>query len=191
LSSSLASFLPFACPGLFTGSVFWLLLFLSSRRALIRSCVSASLLSLSLNQMLFQKNPGLHSWEAGTVLLELQLQSFFAVVLLETGSHFSPGHPACDPPILCFLPFLGWQVHATTPSFFPLRWGSHKLFCLAPLSSRSQPHAQLGMTGMYHCAQLLVDMRVSWILYPNWPQTTILPSSKDYRYESPAPGLCA
>jgi hypothetical protein len=31
--------------------------------------------------------------------------------------------------ILSFLLSLGWQLCTTTPSFFLLRWGSHKTFC--------------------------------------------------------------
>jgi hypothetical protein len=47
-----------------------------------------------------------------------------------------------DPPILCFLLPLGWQVCTTTPSLFPLRWGLANFFAqvgLEPWCSQSQP----------------------------------------------------
>jgi hypothetical protein len=44
-----------------------------------------------------------------------------------------------DLPTLSFLlSSLGWLAHATTPSFFPLRWGSHKLF-LSSLTWNGDP----------------------------------------------------
>jgi hypothetical protein len=50
----------------------------------------------------------------------------------------------CSPPALHFLPSPGWQAHATTPSFFLLRWGLENFFAQAnPAlpSSWSQPPA--------------------------------------------------
>jgi hypothetical protein len=49
--------------------------------------------------------------------------ALFTLVILEIMSCFCPGWSDCDPPILSFSLLLRWQVHATTSSFSPLRWG--------------------------------------------------------------------
>jgi hypothetical protein len=60
-----------------------------------------------------------------------------------------------------------WQACATMLSFFPLRWGLVKFFFLpGPSSNHDPPDLSLPwnrITGMHHCAQLLVEMR-SWKL---------------------------
>jgi hypothetical protein len=52
----------------------------------------------------------------------------------------------------------------TSCPVFPVEMESHKLFSQAGLelwSSKSQPPMKLGVAGMYHCAQLLIEMGVS------------------------------
>jgi hypothetical protein len=46
------------------------------------------------------------------------LQALFVLVILEIESCFSQASLDYDPPILGFLPYLGWQASTTMPSFY-------------------------------------------------------------------------
>jgi hypothetical protein len=76
---------------------------------------------------------GLHTWAMPL--------SLFGLVVLEIGSSFLSRVAWTtillfyeDPvtAVIVMIPAsLVWQVHATMPSFFPLKWEFHKLFCLS------------------------------------------------------------
>jgi hypothetical protein len=81
--------------------------------------------------------------------------------------------------ILCYLLQLGWQVHATMPSFL-LRWGLKNFFAqtgLEPWSSYSQFPKKLGLQVWATSAQLLFligvtcslpTFKLSWYSIAPW-----------------------
>jgi hypothetical protein len=97
-------------------------------------------------------------------------------------------------PILPILPQLGWQVCGTTPNFFPLKWGSLKLFC----SCWSGPWPSYlcfcvaGMTGTHHFAQLLAEMGSRELFaragLKSWSPPSHPSNKNDYKSESLMPG---
>jgi hypothetical protein len=78
----------------------------------------------------------------------------FALVILEIGSWLlsRPAWTVHNPPILCSLQLLGWQVHTTMPNYW-LGWGLTNFLPragLEPWSSWSHPPKELGLLGISH-----------------------------------------
>jgi hypothetical protein len=123
-------------------------------------------------------------WTQGLALsalpLDPHLQPFFALVILETRSHYLL-RPAWITNLYTPCCSRNDSTCHHTQLFFPLRWGLTIFFFapvgLKPQSSWSQPPMQLKMTGAPHCTQLLVKMEVSWTFCLGWPQTAFLLSS--------------
>jgi hypothetical protein len=65
-------------------------------------------------------------------------------------------------PILYFLPSLGWQACVTTHSFFPLRWGSCKLFCASGLEL---PSSNLSLLQAWDDRSMSLHLAVSLMGY--------------------------
>jgi hypothetical protein len=97
------------------------------------------------------------------------LPAFSALVILEIGSHLSPG---CPRPILGFPTSLGWQVHTTMSNFFSIEMDSYKFFC------QDLPGAMILLISASHIAwdysHIPPHRAIDWYGVWSWHQTVIL-----------------
>jgi hypothetical protein len=89
--------------------------------------------------------------------------------------------PYCFVLVWCFallgleLREVAWQWGTVAPFHVGYFWG--KSISLHPAQARPWPSNGMGKTGTLHHVQSLVEMEVSWIFCPSWPQSAILPIS--------------
>jgi hypothetical protein len=99
----------------------------------------------------------------------------FVLVILETRSHFCPGQPGSQASYSMLPTIAGMTGTCNMPSFFLLRWGSHKLFFFAWAGLDYDPSdlSLLGSRGWQAYVTIGWD-GILWTFCLGWPQTTIL-----------------
>jgi hypothetical protein len=85
--------------------------------------------------------------------------------------------PPSSPILPTSLLSLGWQAHNSTPSFFLLRWGAHKLFL--PRLSRNCNFPSLSLLPDWDDRYMPPHPAIGWDAVwkpfcPDWPRTVIL-----------------